>query len=1001
MAIKEQGFRLSPQQRHMVRSGSDREQICFTMTLSGPIDQAGLREKFGLLIDRHEVLRTQFKCPETSRFPVQVIQPESDSFSQISLQITQSKEGWRLTATLSALALDLAAVDILSRDFLALCAGSSVAEPILQYADASEWFNQQLEDLQDRADAFWQERTRAGAGPLDALTCIDCAEPASLAIGKQRTKAVYDICDHHGVDPAALMLVCWARTLASTPINPAIVQFCFDGRIYPELDDLAGPVEIFAPVKTTAWSDTSIIEAARLQMVENSSAEQHLFEFDSSRGSPSAGFRMQALPEERTDGAYRVKVESVRMPPAPSDTTLWVRPEGDDLHLEIQQPETGDSYYLAQPEKLIERFLAVLDAALAAPMAPLSRLPASTSEDDMQLLSGLNGRRRETTPPASIVERVRLHAQELGNQPAILSQDKEVSYQELLDRALTFAGYLADVGLAAEDVVAIYSDQTVDWYTAVLGIWIAGGVCLAIDPTVPQKRADAEIEISRVRFAVRLTPGYAAPDSVKMLSFPPPPGSSAMIDPPLRSTLSGLAFVTFTSGTTGRPKGVATEHGNLAHYARAMAELLKPLNADRHASPAAPSVDLGMTSWLVALWTGGTVVVLPPEARLSAEKFAAANTKLAVDYLKITPSHLSMILQSEHVSALPAKGLILGGEELPAGLVRTVWSLAPSLSVINHYGPSETTVGALAQVLDADSLSGDAAGLGQALSSASVLPDDTVPLPLGQIKSELWIGGDTVARGYLNAPAETAERFRPDPRAQEPGRRVFLSGDLIRLREDGKAIFAGRVDDQVKILGHRVELSEVNAALMSQSSVHRAATLVVGSGVNQRLEAFVEGDAALDCPAVLAALAQILPKHSVPSNLHDVEQLPMLASGKVDRKALLALSIERRRPRRAPAGFAETVISEIFADVLSSPVDDAHASFFDIGGHSLLATLAIARLREELGLDLEIETFFRSPTVAALAELAQARIPERLKIVEEVYAMTDDEIEQALVKRQD
>ena len=461
----------------------------------------------------------------------------------------------------------------------------------------------------------------------------------------------------------------------------------------------------------------------------------------------------------------------------------------------------------------------------------------------------------------------------------------------------------------------------------------------------------------------------------------------------------GLAFVTFTSGTTGRPKGVAVEHRQLAAYAQAMGEMLELTHGTRLASPASPCVDLGATAWLVALHHRGVVAVLAEEARLDATLFATQLRQLEVDVLKITPSHVSVLMGAVGAGALPRRALVLGGEQLWSDAVAQVRDLSPGLEVFNHYGPTETTVGALTQRIAGTPPPKRTIPIGRALASSYALPGGDGLVPGGQRVAELWLGGPSVTRGYLGDPRSTADRFRPDPGAGRPGGRAYRTGDLVRLDPSGDAVYVGRDDDQTKVRGIRVEPSEVDRELLALPGITQAVTLAVGDGLSRRLESWVVATEAGDAASILTTLRQLLPEPTLPVQVHRVDAIPITAGGKRDRAALLRMRTEAAGTGRPPEGTVEVAIAACFEQILGGRVENAHASFFELGGHSLIAIVAIARLREDLGLDLDVETFFRAPSVAGLAESAGPDVAARIEVLTQVAQMSDAEVASELKRR--
>jgi acyl carrier protein len=321
------------------------------------------------------------------------------------------------------------------------------------------------------------------------------------------------------------------------------------------------------------------------------------------------------------------------------------------------------------------------------------------------------------------------------------------------------------------------------------------------------------------------------------------------------------------------------------------------------------------------------------------------------------------------------------------------------LEVINHYGPTETTVGALVQRIVGSPPPGQSVPIGCALASSYALPGGDGPIPGGRMLAELWLGGSSVARGYVGDPMSTADRFRPDPRAERPGSRAYRTGDLVRLNPQGAAVYVGRNDDQTKVRGIRIEPGEVDRELRALPGVVYAITLAVEDGLGRRLESWVVGNKAQDPASIIIALRDLLPEPMVPAKLHMLEAIPITAGGKPDRAALLRMRTESHTNGRPPNGMVEVAIAACLERLLGTQVEDAHASFFELGGDSLLAVIAMAQLREELGLDLSVEMFFRSPSVAGLAELAGPDVVARIEVLVEVARMSDTEIAGELKRR--
>jgi amino acid adenylation domain-containing protein len=989
-----EGFRLSPQQRRLVRCGGLDGRLTAVVTVTGEVDGDRLLAAADGVTRRHEALRTRFAALPGGGLPLQVIEEAAPG----SCRIVVSRAGgeWRVSLDVVAMCADAASCDVLLAEIAAGYAGPADAAEPMQYADVAEWFNEQLDRADETARAHWAERMTQADGQVGRQAARWTARRLTGAAETLRALARAE-----ALRPEAVVLAAWSAVLRGTcPQGLPLVRAARDGRRFSELRSVVGPVETVTPVDVTGAYGASLLGAARALGRELEEADARAEALPVDEQATLTGFRW--LPERRTVHAAGAlfTLDDVRPFERPFSVMLRARTDGADLLLELGAA-VGDP---SLPETLGDRMARLTEAALRRPGLPLARHHLLSAAETSAAVGRLNPRRRRTAPGPAVVAILLEHAAARPGSTAAVSAVERLSYGDLARQSGRVAARLAALGVRPEEVVAVLADNSIARLVAVVGVWRAGCACLAIDSTVPPGREAAQLAHVGARFAVA-APGWEAPPAQLTVVAAGEDGPGEAADGAGGAVLPGdqppatrLAFVTFTSGTTGRPKGVAVEHGQLAAYAGAIADVLGLAGGMTLASPAAPSADLGMTAWLVALHQGARYAVLPVEAALDPQRFAAAMRGLEVDVLKITPTHLEALLGATGPDVLPGHTLVLGGEQLPAELVARVRALAPGLRVINHYGPTEATVGGLAHVVGDTPEPGGEVPIGYALASALALPGGDGPAPDGALAAELWLAGEGVARGYYGDPRATADAFRPAPGNDVPGGRAYRTGDLIRLDAAGAAVFAGRADDQVKIRGVRVELAEVKRELRGQPGVTAAVVSPVGQGLAARLEAWVTGTG-LDPDALTARLRAALPEPMVPARVHVVDAVPRTASGKPDLAALLAMRGTARHTGRMPEGPAEFAIAAVFQEVLGAPVTDAHASFFDLGGHSLLATLAIARLRDNLGLATDVEAFFAGPTVAAIAATVGPEDQARLEIVAAVGQLTDEEVARELDRR--
>ena len=631
-------------------------------------------------------------------------------------------------------------------------------------------------------------------------------------------------------------------------------------------------------------------------------------------------------------------------------------------------------------EALGGRYLTLLRGVVAEPGARISRLPLLTAEERARLLA--QGNRGEARPPesGSIHALFQEQARRTPDAPALVCEDRRLTYAELEAAASALARRLLAAGVGPESRVALLVDRSAEMIVALLGVLEAGGAYVPIDAATPAERVaflleDAGCRVLLTRRALRASvPEQAARVLCVDDDEPAPEGDLPAARP------GQLAYVIYTSGSTGRPKGVEVEHAQVLSYLSAIVPRLEVPPDSSFATVSTLAADLGHTSIFPALCGGGCLHVLSDERIGDGAAFADWFARHRIDVLKIVPSHLEALLSAapRPAEVLPRRLLVLGGEACSWELVERVRALAPELAVMNHYGPAETTIGALTHRIEP----GDRQRfplrppLGRPLANAQVyLVDQHLePVPLGAA-GEVLIAGGGVTRGYLGRPELTAERFIAHPFRRGAGGRAYRTGDLARSTRDGRLIFLGRADDQVKVRGFRVEPGEVRAALERHPDVSAAAVVARRDPLGvQRLVAYVvpRAGAAPDPSELRAFLKTRLPESMVPAACMTLPALPLTRNGKLDRQALPSPDFDRdvlRGDFVAPRTPAEETLARIWCDVLRLQRVGVHDNFFELGGESILSIQIISRANRA-GLRLKPKDVFERATIAELAAVA-------------------------------
>lgn len=667
----------------------------------------------------------------------------------------------------------------------------------------------------------------------------------------------------------------------------------------------------------------------------------------------------------------------------PLSTTFVQDPGSDRLHLVLRYD--GEQLAPWYVENLGRIYRQVLSAMA---LAPLEACHASRSLDpaaEHQLLFEWSGAEGAARSEATLPD---LFAAQVGRTPDVIAavcEEETLSYRHLAERVGRLARRLRRSGVGPEVCVGISMPRGLDLLVALLGVLEAGGAYVPLDPTLPRERIGlllAEAGISLV--LVREAPDpELLPAGLTVLELGAWEGDRTAVEPwqndASPTALTGAAaYILFTSGSTGPPKGVVVEHRALARYVAAVVERLAPPEGARYAVASTFAADLGNTALFPSLATGGCLEILTEERTASAEAWEEIGRRRPVDVLKIVPSHLSALLSSPGAEAiLPRARLVLGGEALDPRLVSRVYALAPDAQVFNHYGPTEATVGVTCGRADreeAESAGGATVPVGRPLRGARIylLQGGAFPAPPGA-PGELCIGGATLARGYLGRPAATAERFVPDPFAPEPGARLYLTGDQARWLPNGRIELLGRLDGQVKIRGFRVELQELEHELARHPGVRECAAAVRRDRAGQpRLIAYLVPSGE-DPPAdrdLRTHLRRRLPEYMLPAGFVPLERLPRTRNGKLDRSALPEaedLIGVWRSGSIAPRNELERSIAAVWQEVLGVPAVGVEDNLFDLGGHSLIMLRIHSKLRRTLGRELPMTALFEYPTIGELA----------------------------------
>ncbi|MET0396317.1 MAG: non-ribosomal peptide synthase/polyketide synthase, partial [Longimicrobiaceae bacterium] len=1009
--------------------------MAYALRLRGPLDPAALRAAMDALARRHEALRTVFAETDgapvqvvrpAAPIPLPVVdlrgvpagarEPLAERLAAAEARLPfDLARGPLLRCTLLRLddgdhvlcftlhhvVSDGWSMQVLVRDVSALYAAAARGEeahlPALpvQYADYAVWQRSWLSGgVLSEQIGYWK-KALAGAPPLLRLP-VDRPRSAApdgragthrFVLSPATSLGLRELSRRAGTTPFMTVLAAWQGLLGRyAGQEDVVVGSPVAGRSHRETEGLIGFFVNMLALRGDLSGDPAWTELlARTRAVALGAFDHQALPFERLVDELGVERSLAHTPvfqvifalERAGDGDERLSLGEARPEPFASDDGL----AKFDLNLTVVDGAEALAGVLTFRAALFDadtaarmagHLEAVLEAMAAAPERRLSEVSLLRGPERARLLHAWNGADTGYTGEICIHELVHARVVRAPGAPALRFQGCSLTYAELYARACQLANRLRREGVGPEARVGICMEPAPEMVVAVLGVLLAGGAYLPLDPDLPAERrayvlgdAAPVLLLTQAALAERLegcgVPLLAVDAEAGRIARESPEAPESGVDP------DNLAYVIYTSGSTGRPKGVLVEHRGVGNTFLELGRVYGAGPGVRSLAYAPLHFDASVADVFVALCGGAELVLARREAMLPGEELLRTLREERITHLKTMPSALA----ATPVEPLPdLRVIVTGGETLPAEQVKR-WGAGRRF--FNGYGATEASI---RMTSSAYSWEGGDPPIGRAVANTQlyVLDARLEPVPVG-VAGELYIGGVGVARGYLGRPDLTAERFVPDPHRGVPGARLYRTGDVGRRRADGEIDFLGRVDHQVKVRGFRVELGEIEAVLRGHPTVKEAVVLLREDAPGrQRLAAYVTAEAGAGPAAaeLRAHLSEALPEYMVPAAYVVLDELPVTANGKIDRRALPAPADPGEAEPMAPRTPAEELLAGIWAEVLGLERVGVEASFFELGGHSLLATRVMSRVRQAFGVEVPLRALFEAPTVAGLARRIEA-----------------------------
>jgi amino acid adenylation domain-containing protein len=1015
-------YRASPQQirvwQSAQRDGSALYRTACWLDIQGSLNIGLLQQAFDSIVQTFDILRTDLTLSED--LPWQVV---GDSSCPIQLSCRLCLNQYLLRKTMTDLSGEPQTQKVLSARLLACKPGRHalylslpawlcdrqglrrlveelakayavkslehhpLKEGDLQYVDYSEWQNALLEDPDmESGRQFW-----AALLKLSPTTECGCSKnrKTSKITKSLASRALDDIRSHfhdQEISDRDMLLAAWQIAVQTLDHGEARhIGVVHDCRNFEETRSVVGPCSKCVPEPISITADTTVSELVRSIAASQKSIQPWLDYWNPSLtlDSPiqfeciktaetfwTEGLRFRVVQEYACSEPFALKLVCTQ------SRTGWIL----EFHYDCDKHQKDEIRFLA------ERFVQAISEMVAIDK-PLSDLDLVGPRERNKIVRWSHTPTSHDPQVEDILSALEVHVQKRPKDIAIVFGEQQITYASFYARMMHLADTLGARAARPEKRIGVCGPRSIDLVVAVWGILASGAAFVPLDPGWPLARMKNIIERSELericcdsKTALRLADANCS--LIQFESLPSIENIPAIHAKRNDFCPDSLAYEVYTSGSTGVPKGVGVERRHLAAYVRAICERLRTRPGSGFAWLSTPAADLGYTMVFPALASGGRLVIVPEEIATDDTALAKYFETSGVDYLKIVPTHFQALFVGPWGKKIkPRRALVFGGDTLPWTLVDKIHDKGACCKILNHYGPTETTVGCITFDVPTSSTNrlGRSVPLGRPLGKSRiyVLDSHQRVLPVGKA-GELYIGGSTVARGYIGQPSLTAEKFVPDQISGVAGGRLYRTGDRARLLRNGTFEFLGRKDHQVKIRGYRVELLEVESALLRSPDVKEAVVLLRSTAGEPQLVAYItlseatEKKSSVDLDQLKRDLQEYarerLPAYMVPAAIMVIPALPLTANGKLDRTALQAIEqqpIVQQTQWRTPV---EELIAGVWSSVLNREDFCAQTNFFEVGGHSLLATVVAARLRTALNMDLPMQWMFEYPTIAALAK---------------------------------
>ncbi|MCW1242733.1 amino acid adenylation domain-containing protein, partial [Bacillus pretiosus] len=1002
----------SAQKRMYMLQQFDKNSTAYNMPLvfevDGNINKKQIEETFRQLIIRHEALRTYFETNEDQivqkidnsyDFKLEVEQAGEDIDSIINsftrpfdlsksplfrVKLVENRMKTYLLIDMHHIISDGVSCDILAKEFRELYEGKVLKSLKLQYKDFAEWQNKFLKSEEmKKQEKYWLSMFKDGVPVLNIPT--DYNRPAiksfegddvSFEINKEIIEKLKNLTKETGTTMHMVLLSALYILLSKySRQEDIVIGIPVAGRAHSDLQNIMGIFVNTLALRIKVEDGKKYIDFLN-EVKENSikAYENQSYQFESliekldvrrdiSRNPMfDVMFNMIDIETDNTNEFedYILKKYNNEKKTAKFDLTLNVTQSKERVKCNLEY--CTKMFNKETIEKLGKYFIRILENISCNMRTELNEIDILTEVEKFRVLYEFNDTKVEYPKEKTIQQLFEEQVKKTPDKVAIVFEDKKLTFRELNERANSLAKELRYRGVKADSIVGIMIERSLEMMIGIMGVLKSGGAYLPLDPSYPRERIEYMLDDSKSEILLSET---SLLDKVRFNGcildlFNDDLYSGEAKNLEIINSSEDLAYVNYTSGSTGMPKGVMIEHKQVNNFIHGITKETKLDSYQNILCITTICFDIFGLETLVPLTNGLKVIIANRKACVDSKKLAEIINENKIEVMQSTPSRLNVLLENKEFqeSNTNIKLVLVGGEEVTSSLFKK-WNGNKNTKIYNVYGPTETTIWSTIKLLEQN----EKITIGRPLSNTSIyILNKNIQMPIG-VEGELCIGGDGVARGYLNNVELTKEKFVDNP--FEPGKKIYRTGDLAKWLPTGDIDFLGRIDNQVKIRGFRIELGEVENRILQHDRIKEAAVVVQENKEDEKyICAYVVSDKKLGDLKLREYLRGSLPEYMIPSYFVQVEEMPLTSNGKLNRKALPEQKVnEISNEYEAPRSNVEKILVEVWSEVLGLEKVGINDNFFEVGGHSLKATVLLSKIHKALNKDMTLNEIFSLPTI--------------------------------------